>query len=497
MALTAQAPPPAISLRWGVITLGASALLLAWPIPIASVALVALAGAWAASRVHPARWFAVLAWGLAFHIAVIAVLFGGVGLPAHVARAIAAWKELLVCTLVLVVAFRAATGRGVHITVTWLDVAVAALGTLALAHLLAGGSVFQRELPMAARLYGLRDTVFFTLLYFIGRATPELADHPRLVKRLFLIGVVTSGIAILERLFVTPDLLVLLGAALYFQDFLNVAATTDPEFGLPANYWTAFGHTPILRAGSVYLSSQGFAIPFLVMLPAATLWLFTQRRSLLAWAGYAVVWSGLLLSVTRMTIIACAIQVVLLAVLLRRFRFALGFAWTAVAGLVVLSFAVPGVATYVWETLSWQTGSSASHSKDWAMGLAAIAEYPLGAGLGTTDQTAMRAGLEPLTADNAFLKYAVELGVLGLLLHGLMLVGIAVLGLRLFRAGTSERRRMLGALVVATTVGIALNAMTAMIYNSLVLSYLYFWLAGTAATVGARDADAPLAGASP
>jgi hypothetical protein len=48
------------------------------------------------------------------------------------------------------------------------------------------------------------------------------------------------------------------------------------------NYWTRIGNVEVQRAGSVYLSSQGFAVPFLILLPAATAWVFggVKRRTL-------------------------------------------------------------------------------------------------------------------------------------------------------------------------------------------------------------------------
>lgn len=245
------------------------------------------------------------------------------------------------------------------------------------------------------------------------------------------------------------------------------------------------------RAGSIYLSSQGFAVPFLILLPVATAWVFGQKRITTSMKiEYAIIWVGLLLSITRMTIIVCAIQLVLVILMLRKPE------W-AVAGLVIGCVAtaaamllVPGLPGFIWDTLSWQTGSSVSHVKDWSKGVTAFFEHPWGAGLGTTDQSAVRFDLDPLTADNGYFKYAVELGVQGLAALLAIFAGILGASFKLARRGSTHSRRLMGTVVLFTTIGVMLNATTGVVFNALVLSYLYFWFAGAVVTVAQKEFSA-------
>lgn len=432
----------------------------------------------------------VFSWGLPFHSLMVAVLFGGLGLQADTVRAFAAWKEIAVIGLVVLVIVRTAIGKGPRVSVSWIDIAVGSLLLIAIAFYVAGHALLRIDLPKGAELYGLRDIAFFLLLYFVGRASPEIADDPDTLRRLYIIAVLVSSIAIVEWFFVTPDMLVLLGVAAYFQDFLNVAAfTTGNEFGLPMNYWTRIGNVEVQRAGSVYLSSQGFAVPFLILLPAATAWVFgaVKRRTLSVKLEYAIIWLGLLLSITRMTIIVCALQLLLVILMLRRPEWAVAGLVGGVGALLVAFLAVPGLPAFVWDTLTWQTGSSASHINDWSKGFYAFFERPWGAGLGTTDQSAVRFGLSPLTADNGYFKYAVELGVEGLIAHLAIYVGIGLASFKVARHGGTQYRRLLGTVVLFTTVGVMINAVTGVVFNALVLSYLYFWFAGAIVTVAQRE----------
>jgi hypothetical protein len=429
-----------------------------------------------------ARGLRVFVWLLPFHILVMAWLFGGLGLPAAVVRVFAAWKESLIAVLAVAVTLRMVLGRGARSPIQWLDITVFGLCLVALLYLLGARSWFGLELPIGARLYGLRDAVYFSLLYFVGRATPDVVRDEQLLKALFLVGLITSGVAVLERLFVTPEMLVVLGTAEYFQDFLGVTLfTAGNEYGLPINYWVMIGDHLVQRAGSTYLSSQGFAIPFLIIVPAATVWLLARRRSAAAWLGYMVLWIGLFLSITRMTIVACLLQALVIAATRRRWGLIVAVGATGILAFGCAMLVVPELATYVGETLTWQSASSLTHLDDWLEGFGNLARYPLGAGLGVADQTAVRFGITPLAGDNQYLKYAVELGVLGLALHVGTMMGAVLTGVRGARHGT-EIPAGYGLVVATAACGVLLNALTAFVFNSMMLTYAFFWLLGSLAT---------------
>ena len=437
-----------------------------------------------------------LSWGLTaflcllpLHAVVIAFLFGGLGWPAGVVRGVAAWKETLAAGLVIFATMRAVRGRGTGLGIQWPDLAVSAMAALAVAYLVGAEWWFNQGLPVAAQLYGWRDAVFACLLYFVGRATPEVAENPRILWKLFAVGLVTSGIAVVEEFFVTPRTLVVLGTASYVQQFLGAMAITRGNvYGLPDNYWTLVGGHLVQRAGSTYLSSQGFAIPFLIILPAALLWLLSgsPRRRLLPWVGYALLWAGLLLTLTRMTIVVCVLQAFVLIAAWRRWGVGVGLMVIAITCFAAALLLVPGLPTFVWETMTWQTGSSVTHLADWGTALNNVLAYPLGAGLGAADFAALRFGLSPLAADNEYFKYAVQLGVLGLALYVLMMGGLCAVGFRAWRMARHWPLRASGLLVATAALGMAVNALTAVVTNSVILAYTFYWLAGSVTSATAR-----------
>jgi len=425
-------------------------------------------------------------WLLPFHSLVIALLFGVAGFSASAARTIAAWKEVAVVALALATVYRTMAGRGPGSYITVPDLAIAALLCTGAISLVVANPMFRSGIPAGAEYYGFRDAVFFMLLYFVGRSTPEIARSDRLFKHLFLITIVISVVAILERIFVTPEMLVLLGVASYLTDFLGLSShTAGNEYGLPINYWTWFGGVAVQRAGSVFMHSQGFALPFLLLMPAATAFVFNpkaSRRGLL-YLGYAIVWTGLLLSITRMTILLCIAQVALFFLLKRRPERALGTISFAFFAMLLTLVVMQGGLTFVWETLTFQTGSSESHLQDWSEGIVAFVQQPWGYGLGTTDSPPVRFGREPITSDNMYLSYAVQLGIFGLAALMTMFAAIMARAWRTAWDGLTEASRRFGMVIFITAIGILGNGLTSIVFSSNMLAYVFIWMAGALVTV--------------
>ncbi len=434
--------------------------------------------------------FPAFAWGLAFHSLVIAALFGLFGLPEGAVRAIAAWKDIGLVVLVLVVLVKSVASRGPGVQIAWTDFWIGSLLLLAVMYFAGENLWLRANLPIMAELLGIRQAVFFMLIYFVGRAMPDLADDDGTMRKIFFLVFVTCVIGILERFLLPPEGLVALGVAAYFQDFLGASAiTVGNEYGLPTNYWASLGGHMVRRAGSVYLGGQGFAVPFLLFFPMVTAWALPRAKKS-GWRiiGYGVICLALLLTLTRMTIIVAMIQLLLFVLLRRRPEWAV--AGLALAAMMFLAAMVlmPGFPTFVLHTLSGQEASTAGHLTDWSNGVFAFLAKPWGFGLGTADAAAIRSGLEHITGDNLYITYAVEMGIAGVLLLVLALGSIMGHALNLLRNGITEQERRMGTAIWLAAIGLAINGMTAVVFNSITLGWLFFWLAGAVVTRSQRVA---------
>jgi O-antigen ligase len=116
-----------------------------------------------------------------------------------------------------------------------------------------------------------------------------------------------------------------------------------------------------------------------------------------------------------------------------------------------------------------------------------FALHPLGVGLGAAEIIAWRFGITPLAGDNQYLRYAVELGIVGLALHVATLIGAASIGVSAWWRGRSPAVRDTGLLVAMTALGVAINGWTAAVFNAMLLTYVFLWLLGAVTTAGAES----------
>jgi len=187
-----------------------------------------------------------------------------------------------------------------------------------------------------------------------------------------------------------------------------------------------------------------------------------------------------------MTIAVCLLQALAIAVVRRRWVLITSAAAIGTVAFGVALVAFPTLAAFVVETLTWQNASSVAHLDDYLAGLENALRYPLGAGLGVADQAAVRAGFSPLAGDNQYLTYAVQLGIVGLCLHLATILGGVLFGVKAAREGPSAQADY-GFVVATAAVGILLNATTAGVFNSILLTSVFFWILGSLVTSESAD----------
>jgi hypothetical protein len=64
----------------------------------------------------------------------------------------------------------------------------------------------------------------------------------------------------------------------------------------------------------------------------------------------------------------------------------------------------------------------------------------------------------------------------------LILGSIAAAAMRLYRNGVNLAQQRMGITLWLAVIGIAINGMTAVVFNSIALGWIFFWLAGAAVT---------------
>lgn len=413
---------------------------------------------------------------LPFHSLLLTFLFAQLNLPISLVRAVAAWKEaLLVGTFVAMCVQMLVEHRPVRLR--WVDVMGILWLVLVLFYFVFQDVLFGKAFDLRVKLYGARDWLLYLLPYFAGRFIPASEITIRKVLRAVLIvGTITSLIGVIEYLFVPVEWHVRFGVPRYFSEFLGLSYP-DYLSGLPPNYWAETPVGVVRRAVSTLLSGQGFAVPFLVILPAATYNYYagewTKRKGLVLVSCTA----GLLLSFTRMTIVACFLQVLIMLRLLGKKK--------ALARLILVAgflffatiVAVEPFRNYVVNTVTLSDSSSSARPRQWQDGFQALLEHPFGLGLGVTGQVGTRFNLQGAGQEAGFFMLTGAIGMPGLLFFLSWFAGVVLYSYAAFRR-FDDARRGLALISLTAAIGFLINNLTAPPNQSPSAVYVFSWLAG-------------------
>jgi hypothetical protein len=433
---------------------------------------------------RPWHLFALYLFLLAPHVPLMAILYVQLGLPATVVKAISAWKELTLL-LFLAVALVALFRSRWQATIPDLIIAL---------YLLLVGLYLIYSLPKGHSLtvlfYGLRDLTLPILLYIVGRSVPFSEKWAqRILNWLLWATLIYSFIGIIEWLFIPTEWHVELGLPRYYQELLG--QTYAPYYlGLPENFWRTSGAGRLRRAVSIYGSSQSFALSFLLLFPAATYGLLTRtlRESRLATLTFIVGLIGLLITITRFTIVVC-VGLFILASLIssRRAR-----RWATVSSLSLLITFLLGVflsdtmRKLVTETLYFQDYSSSSRLDVWWRTVLVVLEQPLGYGITSVGFTATRLTSGLIGIEGQYSKIAIELGIPGLLIYLSVLLSISAYLFVSYYQLKEPYTRGLCLISALALLGMFANALTTEWHNSISLVYPAWWLAGSCVSVASQ-----------
>ncbi len=415
---------------------------------------------------------------LPVHSLLLTILIVQLGAPILIAKAVASWKEaLLLGTFIIIISYVMLQHAPVRLVFCdWMAIAWFALVLIYFAF---HDVLFGWDSSLTVRFYGARDWLLYLLPYFIGRFALVSSKGLRTVLvAILLVGAVTSAIAIVEYVFIPVSWHVALGVPEYFADFLNVEYPAY-LYGLPHNYWGRMGSLLVRRAVSVYLSSQGFALPFLLIMPVA-LWAHLTQFIKRHRAILALCCMGLLLTITRMTIIVCMIQTILVLAFLGRKRLALQIAILGAVLLIITMLVSAPLREFVWQTLTLSDTSSSARPGQWVAGIQALVNHPLGSGLGSTGEISARLGTTGeggAGTESGYFKLTGALGLPGVVLFAAWFYGILAYSYAGYRR-LGGIWRGLALVTFVSAIGFLLNNLTAPPDQSTFVIYLFGWLAG-------------------
>ncbi len=456
-----------------------------------------LVGLWWAWR-HPFIGLGLLVAGMAFHSFLVMVLLA-LGTPTALVRAFQVWKELLIAALTVFVLVaiwheRRQGGAARLNTTDWLAVVFA---LLTIVYFLIPGSILHSGANLSQRLVGFRIAFLIPLLYFLGRRIAPADDREQLVVVWMCVGagVIVAILGLIELWFVPTHVWIDWGVNRY-TSFLGFAYH-GPR-GLPENFFVTLPDGTLLRRMvSTYISPLGIAYTGILLFPMGVAlidhYASDRRARWLAGAALTLLVAGVMLSVTRLALLAVLGEAALLAVLLRR-GWLLVTVPTLVACLIFILYPYASIGPAVDRNLAvvhrsgWQwviTGkagdtSTQEHYAYLVRDLKVDFEHPLGLGTGAST---VRYGQLVGTGESAVLGMFGDLGVVG----GAVYVALYLLAIwNGFRAYCMVAPRSIQAALPLTAFvgGLALIPITATsdVWGDLSVTYLFWWAAGASAT---------------
>ncbi len=455
------------------------------------------AAVWQPNRLARYAFFALMAFIvlLPFHSLILTILLAQIKIGFGAVRAVAAWKEAL-----LGVSVALAVGSLLYRVfirkekIHWIgmDLIVLIWVALVLLYLLLQNRIVgDFGISLSARLYGARDWLLYIAPFLVGRLLPfGESKIARALNAIAWVGVITCGIGLIERFFIPTEWHVKLGVPIYFRDFLNTEVLSYLQ-DMPSNYWAETNSKEITRrAVSVYLSGQGFALPFLVIMPVITYRLFS-RITLWRALTFVICIAGLLANLTRMTIFAAAVEILIVLLLMRQWKLLIVLAIVGAIGAAGAYVGSSTVRTFVNRTISCSESSCNQRDEQWMDGIRRVQAKPFGYGLGYGGQAGLRneskgvvelpGGKKGIGEEAGYFKLTTDLGVPGLAIFVAWFAGVLWCAFSIYRK-SSGMWRGLAIIVFAIACGFLINNLTAPPDQSPFVMYVFPWLAGLIAS---------------
>jgi hypothetical protein len=399
-----------------------------------------------------------------YHVAnaAIVVLFGQPVLGTGVR---ASKDVLFFCGFTAMLAHVALQGRFRRLSAA--DWAVLLFGLLTVMRAMLGSSA-----GLIGTALGGRQNLTIVIVYFLGRGLPPQLKTLRWFLAAFAgVGAFSALVAAGEMmgLYSVPEMV---GLIEYMERTFDQQSTG--EYGLTWTFHTAFG----LRRYSGITGNPLEAAMLSLLSIAIVVGLSASRTVSRGWTCMMlfVLMFGLASTVSRAST-AGAILVMGTALFVPGVGVARLLSLAGVAGAVILVVTTPVLSNFVRATVSLANPSALGHYLEWMDGVRAVADNPLGLGLGTSGTLGTRLGVG-IGGESQYIITAVQMGVIGLVSYLSAWAWTFAVGLRTFMA---RRGSLLGgaalALVLAR-IGLAVPAASSAFETYLSISLPVWWLSG-------------------
>jgi hypothetical protein len=426
-----------------------------------------------------------------------------------------AWKEALLTVALVRIVRDALTARALPFPPNYVDAAAVAFALAVIVYVLVPQHLLGGAAGAKAELYGLRHFLIPIAAYCAGRSLPlRRAEVQRIVILTISAAAVTALAGIAEEYSLSVAQWHELGVGRYFTEQLGFPVQHGPG-GLPENFVFNAANGIHRRLVSFFLSPLGSAYFFVVAVAlAAAVIVDDARRRMTVTAALALAFVGLLFTFTRSALAVLPLGLLLLALISRRrVTFGVGLAAVAVAvGFATLYQDIAPGANFLRADLAYQRHharaagglpkgqplqtsvelsdpSVRSHLRELRDGGRSLFEHPQGYGVGNSGETAARFNVAPRAGESFYLEVGADVGLGGAFLW-ILFTALTFSGLFAVARGRSRPYvRSFAAGLLAAGACIAALAVISDVWGAPWLSYVLWWLSGSALTMGQLSHD--------
>jgi hypothetical protein len=331
------------------------------------------------------------------------------------------------------------------------DVWAVAFTLLLISYLLFAPALLGSTAPLTLRLISLRPIVFMVLFYFWGRLSKHSTNElSHLLKFAIALQACIAVFGILEWAFLPSTFwsnTVELGR--FMLDVKGLAEGWNVESGLPSNIFK-FGVRRLIATFGDPLSMALASVFPLVLGVAYWLPRKYDNSSIPLWIKASAIFIGLalLLTLGRESIVVALCSLLLVSHL--RKKASTTFLLAGSGAMLVLL--LPFVAGTIWQSLTFQEDTAATHLSFFTQNFAETSKFLLGRGLGEAGGWAFSlAGIESSVGESSYYELMAQTGMLSVLLMVGFLSSIAARAFRLSEL-VPERLSAAAMIAIAATI---------------------------------------------
>ena len=328
-----------------------------------------------------------------------------------------------------------------------------------------------------SRLLAFKSLSFFTLIYFVGRfCDARSININKLFSYICLVIIIAAVVVVGFEVIPNEHLHTRTG----FMDF----GVYYFNFEVSGNYgliWTFETETGLKRFGSIFSSplelSTATIVALSILLPLATTNRHNIRFTTFNIISFLATLACIIFAVSRASFAGYFIVIYVFAWITHNKILIKIFHYSFLAVIFYIFFLLKGdLFDFIVDTLSFKNASSIGHVLEWLNGITAIAQHPLGLGLGTSGRISMESR-DNIGGENQLIIIGVQAGILMVIIYVLIYIQFIKIGIEKYKTSTTKIRKLSMAIILLK-IGLIIPLLTTNTESFIYMSYLSWFLSG-------------------